>query len=156
MVCWNHTTLHCKMLQEIALKLTIFQHRIFRPSTALPRGRDLYVCLGGEARGKLCLSTATPSSCDVNITISVRISSRPNRFEVIYQVYRPLYNTPPAWKTKTYMPLKRYVSVWKPPNVYAPILGWKIAIRKVDSILESYKYMYNYGVKPCEQKCDST
>ena len=32
----------------------------------------------------------------------------------------------------------------------------KISIRKVDSVLESYKYMYNYDVKPCEQKCDST
>ena len=71
----------------------------------------------------------------------------------IFNIYRPLYNTPPAWKTKTYMPFKEVCECLETANIYAPIFGlnWSSKLTR----LESYKYMYSYDVIPCE-KYDST
>ena len=82
----------------------------------------------------------------------------------IFNIYRPLYNTPPAWKTKTYMPFEEVCECLETAYIYAPILGcfehqswldwsrmtictvvmWYL-VKNMTQLLKSPAYIYNYG-----------
>ena len=82
----------------------------------------------------------------------------------IFNIYHTLYNTPPAWKTKTYMPFEKVCECLVTAYIYAPILGWFddqswldwsrinictimmwYPVKNMTRLLESLKYIYNYG-----------